>query len=292
MHATGHSRTAEFMALFRALESASDPRQRLFNDPWAIRFLRPRLRAIAALAHLPLARSLICRFIDSRWPGARTSGIARTRYIDETLCDALSSGITQVVLLGAGFDSRSCRLPQLAHARVFEVDHPNTSQVKQARIKQFATQVRYVALDFNQQTLDTALREAGFDPAEPALFLWEGVTQYLTALAVDATFKFVARSAPGSKVLFTYVHADAINGGHGGMTALNRTLSKAGEPWTFGLDPRELPRYLAGRGLRLISDLNATTYRRLYASANAAAGNPGSNNTGYEFYRVALAAVV
>ena len=290
MHATGHSRTAEFMALFRALESASDPRKRLFNDPWAIRFLPPRLRAVAALAHLPLARSLICRFIDRRWPGARTSGIARTRYIDETLCDALSSGITQVVLLGAGFDSRACRLPQLARMRVFEVDHPNTSQVKQARIKPFPAQVSYVALDFNRHTLDEALREAGLDRAEPTLFLWEGVTQYLTAVAVEATFKFIAGSAPGSKVLFTYVHTDAIDSQHDGMTALNRTLRRVAEPWTFGLDPGELPGYLARSGLRLISDLNATAYRRLYAKANADA--VGANNTGYEFYRVALAAVL
>jgi methyltransferase (TIGR00027 family) len=288
MHVTGHSRTAEFMALFRALESASDPANRLFNDPWAIRFLRPPLRAVATLAHLPLVRSLICRFIDRRWPGARTSGVARTRYIDDTLCKALSGGINQLVLLGAGFDSRASRLPQLAHARVFEVDHPNTSRMKQSRIGQVPAQVRYVAIDFNRQMLDEALCEAGLDLARPALFLWEGVTQYLTANAVDATFKFITRSAPGSQVLFTYVHADAIDSQHDGMAALNETLRNAAEPWIFGLDPRKLPEYLARRGLRLISDLNATAYRILYANANASATRP---NTGYEFYRVALATV-
>lgn len=292
MHATGHSRTAEFMALFRALESASAPRQRLFNDPWASRFLRPRLRAVVALAHLPLARSLICRFIDRRWPGARTSGVARTRYIDETLCDALAGGITQVVLLGAGFDSRASRLPQLAHTRVFEVDHPNTSQVKQARLEQLPAHVRYVAIDFNRETLDEVLSQAGLDRAEPTLFLWEGVTQYLAAHAVDSTFGFIARSAPGSKVLFTYVHTDALDSQHDGMTALHRTLRKAAEPWTFGFDPRKLPEYLVRRGLRLESDLNATAYRQLYAQANTNPDAISSNSTGYEFYRVALAAVV
>src|SRR5579862_3148429 len=127
MHATGHSRTAEFMAFFRALETAAHPRKRLFNDPWANGFLRPPLRAVALLAQLPPLRALICRFIDKRWPGARTSGVARTRYIDEVVNEALSCGITQLVILGAGFDSRASRLRGLAHARVFEVDHPNTS---------------------------------------------------------------------------------------------------------------------------------------------------------------------
>jgi methyltransferase (TIGR00027 family) len=291
MQATGYSWTAEFMALFRALETATGPKGRLFDDPWAIGFLRPSLRVVAWLSRVAFLNSSFSRFIDGRWPGARTSGVARTRYIDEALCRALSEGITQVAILGAGFDSRACRLAALSKAIVFEVDHPNTLRMKQRHLQRFLGKlplhVRYVAMDFNRQSLGMVLGAAGLDLGEPIFFLWEGVTQYLTADAVDATFRFIATAAPRSEILFTYVHADAVKEKNefNGITALNRTLKKAAEPWMFGFEPRELPRYLANRGLKLVSDLSAVDYRALYA------GDRRLNNTGYEFYRAAIAVV-
>src|SRR2546428_13604788 len=103
------SRTAEFMALFRRLESVRRPASaRLFDDPLARAFLRPSLRAVVGLARAPVAGSVVPWFIDRRWPGARSSGIARTRLIDDLLRDAVGQGIEQVVILGAGFDCRAC----------------------------------------------------------------------------------------------------------------------------------------------------------------------------------------
>jgi methyltransferase (TIGR00027 family) len=117
------SQTAEFMALFRALESTRPSTRRLFEDPLAVRFLPFGLRMAAGAARVRVGHSIVCSYIDRRWPGARTSGVARTSLIDEAVNGALKSGIEQVVISGAGFDSRPYRLPAMFKSSVFEVDH-------------------------------------------------------------------------------------------------------------------------------------------------------------------------
>jgi len=99
------SRTAEFMALFRALESVRHPvSARLFDDRFARGFLRPSLRAVVDVSRVPVVGRAVAAYIDRRWPGARSSGIARTRLIDDLVEEALRDGIAQLVILGAGFD--------------------------------------------------------------------------------------------------------------------------------------------------------------------------------------------
>jgi methyltransferase (TIGR00027 family) len=287
------SRTAEFMALFRALETARRPAsERLFRDPLARGFLRPALRAGVALSCLPGAGPLVARAIDRRWPGARTSAVARTRLIDDLLCERLGEGVEQVVILGAGFDARAYRVPGIDRARVFEVDHPATLMVKRTRVAhllgRLPRHVVYVEVDLDHEDLARALAGAGFDPARRAFFLWEGVTNYLTEAAVDSVLRTVASTAaPASSIVFTYVHRGVLDGSvsFAGTQQLVKTLSRVGEPWTFGLDPGELPAYLAGHGLVLVVDLGAREYRARYL------GGARRANEGYEFYRVVLASV-
>jgi methyltransferase (TIGR00027 family) len=273
------SRTAEYMALFRALESLRPPEERRIDDPFASRFLRPALRLLLYAARRPEVRRLLVRFLDARWPGARSSGVARTRWIDDALRAELRAGCPQVVILGAGFDARAWRLPELAGVRVFELDRAATQERKRARLGAGAAPV-FVSADLGVPDFGAALRAAGFDPERPACFLLEGVSNYLSAEAVDGVMRFVGRSAPGSAFLFTYVHRDFLAGTlHAeGAERLRRTLARSGEPWTFGLDPAELPAYLRERGLELEADLGAREYReRVF-------GEPGN---GYEFYRAA-----
>jgi methyltransferase (TIGR00027 family) len=126
MHAGRPSRTAEQNAAFRAAESRRPPGVRLFSDPYAAGLLPSGLRLLAWMSSVPIVGEGINWFVETRWPGARSSIVARTRLIDEWLCEAMGAGVKQAVLLGAGFDSRAWRLPALADARVFEVDHPAT----------------------------------------------------------------------------------------------------------------------------------------------------------------------
>lgn len=291
MRANG-SQTAEFMALFRTLESLRPVGTRLFHDPFAIACLSPRLRVVAWLSRNLLLRALITRLIDSLWPGARPAGVARTRLIDDAITEALNrGGYEQVVLLGAGFDARASRLPCLAHVPVYEVDHPNTLEQKRSRIAHPSVSRLHpsidVALDFNRQPLAGALAKAGFDANRRTFFLLEGVTNYLTAEAVDSLLRFVASTASESRLLFTYVHRDVLSheSKFRGTWLLQRTLRRSSEPWTFGLDPACLDAYLRARGLALIRDEGSREYRQRYL------GGSDRLLRGYEFYRAAIADV-
>jgi methyltransferase (TIGR00027 family) len=244
----GHrSRTAEHMALFRALESIRPPKQRLFADPLANHFLNPRLRLMTELARFGPFRGLLNRYLDWRCPGARTSGIARTQLIDDFLTAALHDGISQVVILGTGFDARAYRIACSKAVCFFEVDHPDTLNYKRTRLQTvpgaFRHNIRHIQIDFNTQSLREALAQAGLDPAERTFFIWEGVTNYLKSDAVSETLKFVGSVAQWSQIVFTYVHRDFFCTPHlfPGAARLKDDLERLGEPWTFGLDPAEIP---------------------------------------------------
>jgi methyltransferase (TIGR00027 family) len=284
------SRTAEYNALFRVLETLAPQQDRLFDDPLAAAFLSRDLRTVAWAARVPGVRGVVVRFIDRRWPGVRTSVVARTRLIDDTIATVLGD-LDQVVILGAGFDTRPYRLRAMARKRPFEVDHPDTQHHKRNRLATSRVRVdhvRFVATDFEAGGLDAALAQSGFDASMSALIIWEGVTNYLSFDAVDTTLRWCAATAPGSYLVFTYVDRRVLEdpSHYRGAERHFASLRKTAEPMTFGLDPAQTTAFLAERGLRLDLDLGAIDYRRRYYGPRA------DRMVGHEFYRVAAARVI
>lgn len=280
MHHHQASRTAEYMAFFRATESLRPEGQRLFYDPLADCFVRPSLKKALTLSRFPALARLVNWYADRRLPGARTSAIARTKFIDDAFRSALREGITQVVILGAGFDCRAYRLAAVATATVFEVDHPATLAAKLSLLRpalsHLPENIRYVEVDFNRQFLPSILLSAGLANTQPAVFLWEGVTNYLATDAVDSVLSFVSSFASGSQLIFTYVDAGLLNGTiyFEGGSRLLRDVAELGEPWTFGLDPAHAAEFLQRHNFSLVCDLSAAQYRAKYFGA-AAATNEG-----------------
>jgi methyltransferase (TIGR00027 family) len=291
MRETKASRTAEYMALFRALESSRPRGLRLFEDPLARKFLGWRLALLARLAVVAGLRELVPWLIDQRVPGARSSAVARTRFLDDAIDAFLEENPEQLVILGAGFDSRPYRLPGLRNLAVFEVDHPNTLAAKRKVLAEVLTaipeHVRFVPTDFDQRGLESAMASAGYRESALTFFVWEGVTNYLTEAGVDATLRWCARASPGSKLFFTYVHRRVLRDPSAFVETerLLASLERFGEKWTFGIDPRELPDFLSDRGMSLERDLGASEYREIYFKEAARAMR------GYEFYRIAVARV-
>lgn len=285
------SRTAEQNALFRALESSRSENERICDDPLARHFLTWPVTLVMRLAAVPGGARLISSLIDRRWPGVRTSVVARTRLIDDAFLAALPKGIEQVVLLGAGFDSRAYRLPGLRGIDVVEVDHPDTQAAKQRVLKRvygvLPGHVRFVAVDFTRDVLRSEMTAAGYRESARTFILWEGVTNYLTEAAVDSTLRWCSRASAGSLVLFTYVHRDILTSPSSfvGTKNLFASLERAGERLTFGMEPSNVPQYLDERGLSLEFDVGASEYRARYFGAAA------RRMRGHEFYRVALARV-
>ncbi len=284
------SRTAEYMALFRAVETAERADRRLFEDPYAAALVTGRLKALAEFARLPAAGRLATWFLDIGWPRTRSSAVVRTRLIDDLVRQAVRGGARQTLLLGAGFDSRPYRLEEVRDVPVFEVDHPSTQTAKrqrlEARLGRLPGNVRFVPVDFEKDDLETMLRQAGFDERAATVALWEGVVSYLTPAAVDQNFGMLARVlAEGSQLIFSYVHRGALDGSVAFREARRwkSWVQSGGEPFIFGFDPAALADYLRPRGFALTSDVSTAEAAQQYCEP-LRRSEPGS-----ELYRIAAA---
>lgn len=254
------STTAEVTALIRALESRLPNGARLFEDPFAREFLGYPFRTLLSLFASPLLYPKVPALLDPVLPGVLASVVGRTHYIDEVLIRAVHAGIQQVVLLGAGFDCRAYRLPELKTVRIFEVDHPDTQKRKRMLLTkvlgELPANVAFVSIDFERDELSRQLMEAGLSNELPTFFVWEGVCEYLTSEAVDTTLRFVATEVPtGSQIAFTYKYLEESDS----VSKTNRMLFLqrfVGEPATFTLDPKTVHQFLMERSLKLEEDVS------------------------------------
>lgn len=249
------SYTAEGVAALRAAGAMEWDVAVRNPDHLAERLLSWRFRL---RLHPPFMRRLALTVIQRALPGIYPFVTARTKYFDAALGAALAAGCQQVVVLGAGGDTRAYRFADDANGiPFFEVDHPSTSAWKRqtmARLPRLSADVRYVAMDFTTDSLVKSLAAAGAEQGRVTLFLWEGVTPYLTGPSVDETLNAIAEFAPGSSVVFDYFHKDAIdhpdqNADGGKYVAY---LRDHGEPLRFGIDPENVESFLTERGFELV----------------------------------------
>ena len=206
------SRTAHFVALGRALADAGLSHVAGFRDPTARAFLNEKGQRSFAASELSWREGK--RGMKAEMARTMADMMAlRTAAIDDGVRSAIARGAKQLVILGAGYDGRAWRLPDLAGVTVFEVDHPATGADKRARVAALPPAigtVRFVAIDFEKESLDTVLQAAGHDRSVPTCWIWEGVVMYLTREAVGATLAAIAgRSAAGSTLVVNYHSAFA-----------------------------------------------------------------------------------
>jgi methyltransferase (TIGR00027 family) len=264
MRAT-YSKTAQSMAIFRALEYCTRPAaERIISDPWALRFIpNPVWRAIAAVT--PSAR-LLSAVVDRWLPGAQEYSLARARLVDDTTRELAANGLEQLVLLGAGFDTTVLRLQHcLKDVRIFEVDHPATQSVKKSlmRHRPAPASVHYLPVDFEKESFAECLRAGGFDRSRSTLVTWLGVSYYLSAAAVEKTLAQARELlGPGHKLIFDHVPPELIQGRAAPGAARNsaREVARLGEPFLFGLDPAEVPAFVSRFGFKVLAQYD---WRRL-----------------------------
>ena len=210
-------------------------------------------------------RDLVERLIERRFAGHHYYVIARTRYFDDFLQQRLAGGAEQLVILGAGYDSRPYRFAdRLGGVQVFEVDHPATSTAKQAKVRHIIgdipANVAYVAVDFTVDNFADKLLACGYRATRPTVFLWEGVTPYLDLAAVDGVLGFVRASAgAGSAIVFDYILRSVVESTCTLRGAANEfaKMSRTSEPLSFGIDERQAPDFLASRGFQNVVDVGA-----------------------------------
>jgi methyltransferase (TIGR00027 family) len=222
-----------------------DPDPGVRNPDWlAERLLGPD--ELALIDEHPLRGALTQDYReasrDMQVLGLTLMMIIRTRFIDERLVNAVSNGATQVVILGAGFDSRAYRFHgELKDVAVFEVDSAATQELKKRRVEAvlggLQGNVSYVPVNFNVDSLSKVLQEAGCDASKKTFFTWEGVSMYVAEEGVRQTLRAIAQgSAPGSSVVMDFAAAKMIEifKQYPDVAAIKQ-FAVWGEPWVFGV---------------------------------------------------------
>jgi methyltransferase (TIGR00027 family) len=244
---TKTSRTAEFTCMYRAA-SYRETRECYKGTDHIAYILVPgfvklllRFPRVCQLYNIYLAPKGIYEYVN-----------ARTKYIDSVFMDVLEQGFDQIVIFGAGFDSRAQRLSKLnKKSKIFELDTPITQEDKLNGFTEknimIPENLIYIPINFIQESLADKLTAAGFEKNQKTLFLLEGVTMYLSDDAIDKTFTFIQDVAgKGSWVVFDYIYAGVLRqeNKYYGEKDIFKTVAKAGEAWSFALEEGEIESFL------------------------------------------------
>lgn len=251
-----------------ALEQSEPPGRRLVDDDLAARFLRAPTRWLVTATPPNLMRHLTMATMEREGPGLWASMNCRKRYIADKVNESLDD-IDAVVVLGAGFDTLAYRLARKTRIPIFEVDQPVNIARKTAAVRRVLGEqpvsVRLVPLDFEHDDVLDMLTGHGYRPDSRTFFVWEAVTQYLSAEAVDSTLKRLRQATSGSRLVFTYVRRDFIDGINlYGADALYRRFRQRTQLWQFGMPPQEVAAFLAGHGWQLVEQAGPDLIMRRY----------------------------
>jgi methyltransferase (TIGR00027 family) len=256
------SRTALATATLRAAHQILDGAL-VLEDPIAIGLLGPDAGQTI--------RESKTRFGNPVSVALRSHVVLRSRYTEDRLRAAVARGIRQYILVGAGLDTFALRQPAWAKdLAIIEVDHPATQSAKQARIQSAAMalpqNLRFVAVDFEQETLHDAMRNNGVDTALPTFFSWLGVTMYLTEAAIDAALKGISAFPIGSELVLTFSEpppsSNSVESAMG--AALSQRVADLGEPFISFFKPPQMEAKLRHAGFTTVEFLSADDANERY----------------------------
>jgi len=264
------STTAFFTALRRALIYLENDGDEAGKDNLAIHFLPPHYRFLLKFNKV---RTNTLEKLDTAIPGMNAYILARTGFFDNLFIEALQNDTPQVVLLGAGYDTRAYRFASLIHnSRIFELDINPTQERKKACLRkahiEIPSQVKLVPVNFNQEKLGEVLVKAGYRKDEKTLFLWEGVSYYLDPESVSETLGFVTQTAMDSKIAFDYIVRvpDKSQDQVYGFREFDHAMQDyhKNEELMFLLNEGEIGRFLEQNGLRLVHHLSNNEIEKIY----------------------------
>jgi methyltransferase (TIGR00027 family) len=260
---------AEQVAAIRAAWSKRPENERVCYDPLARVFLGPEL---AGVIDDPKLTETVAAAVEESTPGAIGCVAARTRYIDDYLKTCIDGGIEELVILGAGYDTRPYRFSELkGKVRVFELDQPLTQKAKIEKLQMILgsipEHVMYVPINFDKESIADRLHASGFATDLKTLFIWEGVTMYITAEAVDMTLGFVTRnSGKGSSIIFNYMFQSVVDGTCRTPDAekMRQSYAERGEPLIFGIPEGTIDGFLSERGFCNVKEVNGDFFKSSY----------------------------
>lgn len=267
---SGPSIMAELIAVHRFMESARPEGERICYDPFAVHFISPEMmKTIEETARDPARAKAMSEHYERLIPGLTYSIRARVRFFDDFVKRSADEGLEQLVILGAGYDTRAYRIPGLENVRVFEVDHPGTQSAKTEKIKEIfgmlPDHVRYIPVDLAAEDLGQGLLAKGYDRSRNTLFLMEGLVMYLSPEAVDGMLAFmVENSGAGSAILFDYFQGSVVDGTCEAGRNIRDYVKQVGEPLMFGIEEGMVEKFLEDRGFSRVKSVTSEDYKKLY----------------------------
>jgi methyltransferase (TIGR00027 family) len=267
--ARSSSKTAEGIATLRYHESQRPEGERICYDPYAVHFISPEI--LEWIACNPDKAKARWEQRERILPGIDNSVIARVRYFDEFAKRSIEEGLEQLVILGAGYDSRSYRIEGLTKIKVFEVDHPAMQAAKIEKIRtifgSLPDHVTYIPADLGRDDFGQKLLEMGYSHSKRTLFLMEGLLYYLPPEIVNKILLFISKnSGNGSAVIFDYYPQSVIDGSCEQEVGrnLNNQLIQYGEPLQFGIEDGGVEAFLSLLGFSKIHNVTSVDYKRAY----------------------------
>ena len=257
------------IAGLRASETHLPEDERVFNDPYAEYFLTDEMRE--GLRDLDQVRAAILQY-EQMMPGVNGAIVARIRYIDEVLLECVAADFKQLVIIGAGYDTRAYRIEGVKeNLRVFEVDHPITQQVKVEKIKEIfeslPDHVVYVPVVFGSDRLDQKLIESGYNPELKTLFVVEGLLMYIPPPAVDGLLSFVVNATGGGSAFVADYFTTAVIDGTSTLPeawALRQFVESEGAPLQFGIEEGNTEAFFKERGFGAVTAVSSAACKESY----------------------------
>lgn len=252
------SLTATYVAFARAVATHEPELARVCQDPWAERLLPDPIGAAITRAARSRMAPRLFTLLRAGLRGMADHMALRTRLIDEAVAEGVEQGARQLVVVGAGLDSRAHRLSSLAECEVFEVDFPSTQAFKRKQAQALPRSARglhYAACDFEHESLEQTLQVHGFAAQRATVWIWEGVIMYLSEAAIASTLDAIARlSAPRSRIALTYLEPFPMGAGRALGALAMSMLAAASEPIRSTFEPAGMARLLALHGFSTLSD--------------------------------------
>jgi methyltransferase (TIGR00027 family) len=262
------AQTAIGPMVIAAVEQLQPADRRVVTDPLAVRFLPRVIGMLVRACRWGWWRRKVVALTDGKAPGLWAEMVCRKRYLDDQVRAALDAGIGQLLVLGAGFDTRGYRLAE-PPVTVYEIDLPANVATKRARVTAVLGavpgHVRLVPVDLGTEDLAESLRANGFRFDEPVMVVWEAVTQYLTEAAVRRTLALLGTTAPGSRLAVTFVRQDFLDGTNTYQAdGLYQSFVRERRIWLFGQHPDQVASLLAEHGWTEREQLGGAELRQRY----------------------------
>lgn len=266
---TKASHTALMASIYRFLATKEQNNLLKGPDYLANLFLPPQARFFLSFTFF---RKIFHRKLHKKAPGSYEYICARTRFFDDLFQEALKQNIPQIVILGAGFDTRAIRYENLIEdTQVFELDVPTTQEQKIDLLEKSGIEepvnLSFASINFDKDDIKQVLAKVGYEPNKKSLFIWEGVSMYITREAVNNVLAFVKlHSGKDSSIAFDYLYKSVIQNqcNYYGAKELSTVVKQSGEAFSFGIEEGKIADFLSNQGFEIITHYRPEQFERKY----------------------------